>query len=314
MPAWAAGYQPQMEMPPLTERLQVALGAHPDSFDTRTTLLTLLDVHALHLAPLDQLDGAETWQHDPRVAALKRSLETRFRSRIDGGSADGWTDAGEALPRLARQEPVPPIYDWLAEHATRDELVEFVSLEGGPDADFDDLVAICQVGLTGAPKVTLGANYWDEMGRGTLRRVHTQLHDRMVRALGIRAVPATELPLEALERKVLNGYLATNRALQPELLGNLGLIECQAGPRCRQVVAAMRRLGVPPDALPFYEEHASVDPGHGREWIDGAVVPLTRAHPEWNQRIARGAAWRATVNDRFFAAMDRRFRGAARAA
>ena len=34
---------------------------------------------------------------------------------------------------------LPPIYDWLAEDATLDELVEFISLEGGPDADFDDL-------------------------------------------------------------------------------------------------------------------------------------------------------------------------------
>jgi hypothetical protein len=245
---------------------------------------------------------------------LKRALEARFRSRVDDTPPVGGTDAGEALERLAREEPVPAIYDWLAQEASLDELVEFVSLEGGPDADFDDLVAICQLGLVGTPKVTLGANYWDEMGRGTLRRVHTELHDRMVEALGIRAVPATELPLEALERKVLNGYLATNRALQPELLGSLGLIECQAGPRCQRVVTAMRRLDVPAAALPFYEVHASVDPEHGREWIDGAVVPLTEAQPDWHQRIARGAAWRSTVNRRFFAAMDRRFRHAARAA
>ena len=43
--------------------------------------------------------------------------------------------------------------------ASLDELVEFISLEGGPDADFDDLVAICQVGLRGLPKLTLGANW-----------------------------------------------------------------------------------------------------------------------------------------------------------
>jgi hypothetical protein len=303
-----------MDEVPLVERLQLALRSPLDSFDSRSTLLTLLDVHALHLAPLDQLDGAEDWQHDPRVSALKRSLEARFRSRLDDRAAEQWDDAGEALRQLAREEPVPPIYDWLAAEATLDELVDFVALEGGPDADFDDLVALCQVGLAGLPKITLGANYWDEMGRGAPERVHTHLHDRMVRALGIHAVPPSQLPLEALERKVLNGYLATNRSLQPELLGSLGLIECQAGPRCRRVVTALQRLEAPPDALAFYEEHSSVDPEHGREWIEDAVVPLTAANPGWHRRIARGAAWRAAVNRRFFAAMDRRFRFAARAA
>jgi hypothetical protein len=211
------------------------------------------------------------------------------------------------MRRLAHDEMVPPIYDWLAEEATYDELVEFISLEGGPDADFDDLVAICQVGLRGLPKLTLGANYWDEMGRGDLPAVHTELHHRMVEAIEVRTVPVEELPVEALERKALNGYLATNRALQPEMIGSLGMIECQAGPRCRRVVAAMERLGVPAAALPFYAEHAAADPHHGKDWLDAAVGPLVEDHPEWGPRILDGAWWRVSVNRRFFDAMERRF-------
>ena len=203
-------------------------------------------------------------------------------------------------------EMVPPIYEWLAESATREELVDFISHEGGPDADFDDLVAICQVGLQGLPKLTLGANYWDEMGRGELPAVHTELHSKMAAALGVRSIPVHELPVAALERKALNGYLATNRALQPEMVGSLGLLECQAGPRCRRVVQAMRRLGVPQGALPFYEEHASADPRHGKDWLEGAVAPLVATRPDWGPRIVTGAAWRATVNRRFFAAMEER--------
>src|SRR4029077_2119294 len=106
----------------------------------------------------------------------------------------------------------------------------FLALEGGPDADFDDLVAMCQIGLSGLPKLTLAANYWDEMGRGSLAHVHTELHHDMVTALGVRAIPTDHLPLEVLERRALNGYLATTRALQPEMLGSLGLLEAQAGP------------------------------------------------------------------------------------
>jgi hypothetical protein len=42
---------------------------------------------------------------------------------------------------------IPSVYDWLAVSPTAPTW-EFLALEGGPDADFDDLVAICQIGLS----------------------------------------------------------------------------------------------------------------------------------------------------------------------
>ena len=51
-----------------------------------------------------------------------------------------------------------------------------------------------------------------------------------------------------------------------------------------------------------------------RAWIEQAVVPLTRERPDWNAPIARGAAWRAVVNRRFFTAMEHHFSIATRAA
>jgi hypothetical protein len=292
----------------LTARLRDSLHRELGTTDRRDAMATLLEIHALHLAPIEELGGAECWQHDPRVAAVKRRLETTLRAQLDDDPAPMLDDdPADAMRRLAHDEMVPPIYDWLAEDATLEELVEFISLEGGPDADFDDLVAMCQVGLRGLPKLTLGANYWDEMGRGDVSAVHTELHHRMAQALGVRAMSADELPIEAIERKALNGYLATNRALQPEMIGSLGMIECQAGPRCRRVVAAMRRLDVPDFALPFYAEHAAADPHHGKDWLDAAVAPLAAEHPAWGPRILTGAWWRVSVNRRFFDAMQRRF-------
>ena len=153
----------------------------------------------------------------------------------------------------------------------------------------------------------LGANYWDEMGRGSLDAVHTELHRRLAVALELPHVPVEELPIEALERSALNGLLATNRALQPEMIGALGLLELQAGPRCRRVVAALDRLDAPSDAFPFYEEHATADPRHGKDWLDRGVSSLTETTPEWGPRIVRGARWRSDVNRRLFAALARTF-------
>lgn len=278
----------------------IALAEPVDRFDAMEALLTIYD---LWTAPIDQLGGAERHQNHPAVASLKTRLEASFLELLDGWSAPETLrsiDAVDAMRRMARAAD-DSLYEWLGDHASWDQLVRFLALEGGPDGGFDDLVAVCQIGLQGAPKVAMGSNYWDEMGRGRLADVHTVLHDRLAAAIQMPRVARTQLPISALDRSALNGLLTTNRWLQPEMIGALGLLELQAGPRCRRVVRALERLGAPPDALAFYQEHASTDPRHGKEWLDGIVAPLVEANPAWGPRIVRGAAWRAAVNRRLFA-------------
>ena len=190
------------------------------------------------------------------------------------------------------------------------DLVRFIALEGGPDAGFDDLVALCQIGISGTPKVTLGANYWDEMGRGEPSAVHTELHHRMAEALDLprRIPPERSRSRASSASRSTVSWPRTAHCSRSSSVG-LGLLECQAGPRCRRVAAALRRLGAPPDALPFYEEHALADPRHGKDWLDGAVAPLVERTPAWGTRIVQGARWRAYVNRRFFDALERHFVG-----
>ena len=126
---------------------------------------------------------------------------------------------------------------------------------------------------------------------------------RMAEAIAMPRVPRTELPVEARERAALGGLLATSRWLQPEVVGALGLLELQTGPRCRLVLQAFDRLSAPEGAYPFYVEHAEVDPVHGKDWMDKAVVPLVAERPDWGPRIVKGAWWRSTVNLRFFEAV-----------
>jgi len=49
-------------------------------------------------------------------------------------------------------------------------------------------------------------------------------------------IPHEQMPIAALEREALGGPLATNRWLQPEMLGRSGLLDLQAGPRRRLVL------------------------------------------------------------------------------
>jgi hypothetical protein len=279
-------------------------GAEP--VDWRDLLLTLSVIHDLHAAPLRQLDGRERFQHHPAVADIKWRLEEMLVAELvrrdDATAWDLPERPAAAMRAVGVRGLVPEIYDWLAEEAGAGEIVEFLSLEGGPDGGFDDLVAACQIGLDGSAKLELARNYWDEMGNGSLARVHTQLHRKLSRALGLSCPPRERQPVEALERSVVTGLLATNRWLQPEMLGALGLLELQAGPRCRKVVAALARIGAGEDALDFYVEHASVDPRHGKDWVDKAVAPFDD-DPRWAAGIIRGARWRSIVNAGFFDAM-----------
>lgn len=271
--------------------------------DARDGLLALLLIHALHLAPLGDAPGGARWQHHPAVADLKGRLERQLLTWLarEEAAAD-WpdtTDAVDALRAVATMDRVPVVYEWMAEQANWEELVGFLALEGGPDDGFDDLVAACQVGLDGRAKLEMARNYWDEMGNGDARSVHRALHQRFARSVALPRIPLLLQPLDGLRRMALNGLLATNRYLQPELIGALGLIELQAGPRCRKVVAAMHRLGASPDARAFYEEHAEADPRHGKAWLDEVVGTLA-ADPLVAAGIVRGAHWRSVVNRRFF--------------
>ena len=294
--------------------LLASLGLRAEPRDRRERFLTLLRVYDLHTAPLEVLGDAARHQHAPAVAELKGRLEAEWLAELEAA----WATAGaladcrtpeevvRAMRAVAAKDRLPDAYKWLARRATWDQVVEFLALEGGPDGGFDDLVAVCQVGLSGSAKLELGKNYWDEMGQGDLAAVHTQLHDDLVAAIGMPAVPREEMSEAALERAALGGLLATNRWLQPEMIGALGLLELQAGPRCRLVLQAFDRLGAPQGAYPFYVEHAEVDPVHGKDWMDKAIEPLAAEQPGWGPRMVKGAWWRSTVNLAFFADLKSR--------
>lgn len=296
----------------LADELRLALASHNGRgldplataapLDLRDRFDTLLTIYDLHLGPVEKLGESARWQHHHAVVAIKNRCESQWLAELRSLPQTQTSSAAAvmaAMRALAARDRLPEIYVWLARQANWDQVVAFLTLEGGPDDNFDDLVAICQLGLTGPAKGELATNYWDEMGRGDPLAVHTHLYSQLVDAVGMQAIPREEQPVSALARAALGGLLATNRWLQPEMLGALGLIELQAGPRCQLVLQALHRCDAPSGAFPFYQVHADVDPRHGKDWLEKAVFPSVEANPAWGTRILRGAQWRSEVNAAF---------------
>jgi hypothetical protein len=275
----------------------------PEAAGRRDRFLALHRIYALHTAPLGRVGERARWQHHPTVAALKNRLEAIWIAELDQGTRPLMEPerTEEEMRRLAARDRSPDIYRWIANRASWDDAMRFLALEGGPDDVFDDLVAICQVGLPlGSAKMELASNYWDEMGNGEYGKVHNVLYRRFVEAVDLPTIALEDQPVEALERSAILGLVASNRFLQPEMIGALGLIELEAGPHCRYVDRGLERLGASDRAREFYRMHAVVDPVHGQGWLQQAVGPLVAANPPWGPRILRGARWKSQVNNRFF--------------
>src|SRR6185369_11995376 len=78
-----------------------------------------------------------------------------------------------------------PLFPWLAEAASRDDLRWFLQQEAAGEAGFDDLVALTQVKLPARPKMELARNYWDEMGRGNQKGMHGPMLAELVDTLDL---------------------------------------------------------------------------------------------------------------------------------
>jgi hypothetical protein len=297
---------------PLADRLATALDRGADELDRLTSFepasrrdrfLALHRLYQLHTAPLAVAGDRVRWQHHPVVADLKNRLEALWIAELDQGTrplGDPRRTA-EQMRKLAARDRSPDIYRWVASDAAWPEMLGFLALEGGPDDVFDDLVATCQVGLPlGSAKMELANNYWDEMGNGDYDKVHNVLYRRFVEAVDLPTIPLEEQPDAALERSAILGLVASNRYLQPEMIGALGLIELEAGPHCRYVDRGLERLGASDEAREFYRMHAVVDPVHGNGWLENGVGPLVEQIPAWGPHILRGARWKSQVNKRFF--------------
>lgn len=243
---------------------------------------------------------SDNWEECERANFEMRLLEGRFleelRTSVQPMTASAPTDPDQFVSwfeSLMEWGPgqYHPLFHWLANHASTDEMKWFLTQEAAGEAGFDDLVAYTQVKLPTQAKLECARNYWDEMGRGKAKAMHGPLLEAMVEELGLTpAIESTVWESLALANTMLG--LATSRRCTYHSLGALGVIELTAPWRAAKVSLAMQRLDFPRKSRRYFDLHATLDVEHSRAWISEIVRPLVSAKPECAQYIAEGALMR----------------------
>ena len=254
-------------------------------------------------------DWQKTLDRDTRMQRLEGGFLEELRAEIADEAAAAPTDGAGFLAWLeALKETGPgqndPLFPWLAETATRDELRWFFEQEAAGEAGFDDLVALTQVKLPAGAKLELARNYWDEMGRGNARGMHGPMLDALVAVLEVQ--PCIETTAwESLALANAMTAMAANRRYTWQSLGALGVIELTAPGRSACVAAGLRRIGLSDRERRYFDLHAVLDVKHSEDWNRAAIGPLVAEDPRRATAIAEGALIRLRCGARCF----ERYRG-----
>ena len=197
-----------------------------------------------------------------------------------------------------------PLFRWLAEECSMEQMKWFLTQEVAGEAGFEDLTALTQLKLPTRPKLELARNYWDEMGRGNPKAMHGPLLAALAKHLELNPLPETTVT-EALALANTMAGLAANRRYAYQSIGALGVIEMTAPGRSAATSAGLKRLGVRAGNRHYFALHAILDVKHSMAWNSEAIQPLVAENPAVAIAIAEGALMRLECGARCF----ERYRG-----
>lgn len=281
-----------------------AAAGHEQSFYLQQLLLSR--IYELVM----QIPDGETAEGSAVLHEVTRLLETATLAAEDRHIAPGLLESAPTEPkaylswlkRSARSHRVfkhAYYHEFIRDHAGVADLRNYVIQESVVDGRFDDLLAMMQVGTSGASKLEIANNFWDEMGNGDAAEVHTHLFNKIFEVFEITD---EELRDGLSANAMLNGNLAVllcrYRRFYPEAVGFLGMTEWLVPDRFVQVVRAWERLGLPDVGIVYHRLHITIDSQHAAGWFHNVVVPAA-ASPAMRRGIARGSLWRLNSSGRY---------------
>lgn len=283
-----------------------SLDLHGSQFLQSSFQQALSHWNRVRLAPaIVQPGWEEQLDSDHRMLRLEgafmEELRTEIRDIVEDVPLDGagFVSWFEGLKEVGPGQG-DPLFPWLAESATREEICWFLRQEAAGEAGFDDLVALTQIKMPPRPKMELANNYWDEMGRGNIKGMHGPMLNQLVDILALD--PTIENTVwESLALANAMTAMATSRRYAWHSVGALGVIELTAPGRSRHTAAALRRIGLSQAQRRYFDLHAVLDVKHSQDWNREVIGPLVDEDPGRAIAIAEGALIRLRCGERCFA-------------
>jgi hypothetical protein len=192
-----------------------------------------------------------------------------------------------------------PLFPWLAQTATREQMHWFLLQEVAGEAGFEDLLAVTQVKMPERAKLEMARNYWDEMGRGAAKGMHGPMLARLSNYFGIEPTADNVVPESLALGNCMIG-MAASRRFAYHSVGALGVIEMTAPGRAKLVDIGLRRVGVPAKKRHYFAVHAVLDVKHSKEWNAEVLLPLVSEDSRRAQAIGEGALMRLWHGARCF--------------
>ena len=232
-------------------------------------------------------------ERDARMRRQEGEFLDALRAEVAIEAASAPTGADEFIAwfealRVRGPGQNDPLFQWLAEEASRDDMRWFLGQEAAGEAGFEDLLAYTQVRMPARAKLEFARNYWDEMGRGNPKGMHGPMLDVLIETLELEA-SIDDTVWESLALANAMTGMATSRRYAWHSVGALGVIELTAPDRSAATAAGLRRLGFGPAERRYFDLHAVLDVKHSEAWNREALRPLIEEDPRRAPAIAEGA-------------------------
>ncbi len=284
-------------------------GAQPDPVAKLRYLRELHRHYIRFFTPPEDSLSLENWDTPEKIARIEIAWNRYEEWRI---SAMGprlpatLAQFREWFRATAVEHEYRDLCEYLRNEATLLDVALFMLAEEKVDGRFDDIIALAQLGASGVTKMTIAANFWDEMGDGDYGLVHTSMFDHSAGWMREHVVAHHDIDLRMLEFAEVYGnacellMYGLRRQYILRSLASIGLLERTAPARFGATVEGCRRLGVPEDVVRYQRVHARVDEDHGRDWFEGVFVPVMTKNPDVIPEVALGVLIRGNVSAEFY--------------
>lgn len=255
--------------------------------------LALASCYELHYRGLAGV--SDRWEWDPDLLAVRALLEDSFeralRRHVPAPPEVSGTVWGD-LRALVDADDGPPLSLHLARWATLAQLRDFLVQRSVYHLREADSHTWGIPRLSGRAKAALVEIQSDEYGNGDDARMHSALFAQLLRGAGLSdtyGVHWREATAETLAGVNAISMFGLHRRHRGALVGHLAALEMTSTGPNRNYGKAVRRLGLPPEAAAFFDEHVEADAVHEQV----AAVDLCGALVEDEPALRSDVLWGA---------------------